>query len=195
MVQLGFWVLGSGFWLELQYQPMLESPPGQTGAGLIFRFTQWLLFIQLLAANETEGSVPPGCWGEMALVPYHVWAPPQVAHFIRASKQESQGQRVTASKTEVTFGSKWLEQPSIIFAVFCLLEAVARAWLQSNGGHDTGACSPGGITVVSQGFQHLPFFSNFRVFEFHSIPECHSIVCVGSNQGDCVSPFSGLGPG
>lgn len=88
---------------------------------------------------------------------------------------------MTASETEVTFGNKWLEQQSIIFAVFCLLEAVAGARLQSSGGYDTGACSPGGIMVVTQEFQHSPFFSNFRVFELHSVPGCHTIVCVGSN--------------
>ena len=52
--------------------------------------------------------------------------------------------RESASKTEVTFGNKWLEQQSIISAVFCLLDTVARARLQSSGGYDTGACSPGG---------------------------------------------------
>ena len=63
---------------------------------------------------------------------------------------------MTASKAEVTFGAKLLEQHSVTFAVFCLLEAVARARAHSSGGNYTGACSSGGITVTIQEFQHLP---------------------------------------
>ena len=46
---------------------------------------------------------------------------------------------MTASKKEVTFGNKWPEQQSTIFAVFCLLEAVARARPQSSREFDTRA--------------------------------------------------------